>query len=104
MQPLPDAAIPVSYTHLPYLDQMPHFKEAYTEEYLEKCYVAGGMYMIAARPYIPYADYSIRRDWLDAVGMDVPTTLEELYDVLYACLLYTSPRPRRCPPRSWRRS
>lgn len=48
----------------PYLDQMPHFKEAYTEEYLEKCYVAGGMYMIAARPYIPYADYSIRRDWL----------------------------------------
>lgn len=68
----------------PYLDQMPHFKEAYTEEYLEKCYVAGGMYMIAARPYIPYADYSIRRDWLDAVGMDVPTTLEELYDVLYA--------------------
>ena len=26
----------------------------------------------------------IRKDWLDAVGMQVPTTLDELHDVLYA--------------------
>lgn len=60
----------------PYLDKMPHFKAAYKPEYLKNCYVNDGMYMVAGRPYIPYCNYSIRTDWLEAVGMQVPTTLE----------------------------
>ena len=68
----------------PYLDQMPNFVAGYSEEALANCYMNGGMYLIAARPYIPYAHYSIRQDWLDNLGLSMPTTLDELYDVLYA--------------------
>ena len=68
----------------PYLDKMPHFVAGYSEEALANCYMNGGMYLIAARPYIPYAQYSIRQDWLDNLGLKAPTTLDELYDVLYA--------------------
>lgn len=68
----------------PYLDRMPNFVENYSESALANCYMDGGMYLIAARPYIAYADYSIRQDWLDNLGLTMPTTLDELYDVLYA--------------------
>lgn len=68
----------------PYLDQMPNFVAGYSEEALKNCYIGDGMYMIAARPYTAYAQYSIRQDWLDNLGLSTPTTLDELYDVMYA--------------------
>ena len=74
----------------PYLDKMPNFVANYSESALENCYMNGGMYLIAARPYIAYADYSIRQDWLDNLGLKMPQTLDELYDVLYA-FTYTDP-------------
>lgn len=74
----------------PYLDKMPNFVANYSESALANCYIDGGMYLIAARPYIAYADYSIRQDWLDNLNMAMPTTLDELYDVLYA-FTYSDP-------------
>ena len=67
-----------------YLDQMPDFVANYSESQMANCMVGGEMYLIAARPYSPYADVSIRRDWLDNLNLAMPTTLDELYDVLYA--------------------
>lgn len=68
----------------PYLDQMPHLKAAYTEEDLNRGRYNGTLYTIPQRPYIPYCDFSIRKDWLDNLGMKMPSTLDELYDVMYA--------------------
>ena len=67
-----------------YLDQMPDFVANYSESQLANCMVGGEMYLIAARPYSAYADVSIRTDWLQNVNLAMPTTLDELYDVLYA--------------------
>ncbi len=45
----------------------------------------GNMYFV---PYVPDGGvgkgYYVRQDWLDAVGMEVPTTVDELYAVLTA--------------------
>ena len=45
----------------------------------------GNLYYI---PYLPDGKYGraywMRRDWLDAVGMDVPSDVDELYEVLTA--------------------
>jgi len=67
-----------------YLDQMPDFVANYSESQLDNCKVGGEIYLIAGRPYSAYADVSIRQDWLDNVGLAMPTTLDELYNVLYA--------------------
>lgn len=68
----------------PYLDKLPNLVANYSESALSNCYMNGGMYLIAGRPYIAYANHSIRRDWLDNLGLEMPTTLDELYNVLYA--------------------
>ena len=67
-----------------YLDQMPDLVANYSESQLANCNVGGEMYLIAGRPYSAYANVSIRKDWLDNLNLAMPTTLDELYDVLYA--------------------
>lgn len=64
-----------------YLEDNPEVKKAVTND-------EGKIYRI---PYIRrdkqlnvYQGMQIRRDWLDAVGMDVPSTTEEFYEVLKA--------------------
>ncbi len=60
------------------LDENPDIKGAITAE-------DGNIYQI---PFIYESQISeawfIRQDWLDAVGMEVPTTVDELHDVLVA--------------------
>ena len=31
-----------------------------------------------------------RKDWADKLGLEKPETVEDIYNMLYACLLYTS--------------
>ena len=68
----------------PYLDQMPDLKASYSEEDLNRGRYNGTLYTIPTRPYMPYADFSIRADWLENLGLAMPTTLDELYNVMYA--------------------
>ncbi|WP_168119572.1 extracellular solute-binding protein [Paenibacillus sp. HB172176] len=61
----------------PYLDQMPNVKEKLTEDDLNKGRIDAKLYAIPKRAYLPMSTYWIRKDWLDAVGMDVPATVED---------------------------
>ena len=61
----------------------------------------GNIYYLPKNQELLSAEYWwIREDWLNNLGLEVPTTVDELHDVLYAfrndCLLYTSPSPRDC--------
>ncbi len=66
----------------------PHIK-AYMEEnpaFAGYCYsLDGNIYMIPKSQELVSAEYWwIREDWLDKLGLEVPTTVDELYDVLTA--------------------
>jgi len=46
----------------------------------------GALWAVAARrSSTAKAETFIRKDWLDALDMEIPTTVDELYDYLYAC-------------------
>ena len=45
---------------------------------------AGGIYGLMKKSGLYVANFHFRKDWLAKVGKEVPTTLDELYDVLYA--------------------
>ena len=69
------------------LDQLPETEQTrYFES--KKDPVSGGYYGVPLYLAPASDDYqslqSINKDWLDAVGMEVPTTVDELYDVLVA--------------------
>ena len=68
----------------PYLDRLAQVKEFIGEESLKKGMVDGKIYAIAKSPQIPYNTYWIRKDWLDALGLQVPGTIEELKEVTVA--------------------
>lgn len=44
----------------------------------------GGIYGLMKKSGLYVANFHFRKDWLVKVGKEVPTTLDELYDVLYA--------------------
>ena len=44
----------------------------------------GGIYGLMKKSGLYVANFHFRKDWLAKVGKEVPTTLDELYDVLYA--------------------
>lgn len=55
------------------------------EEALRVATVNGKVFACAARPYAgPYTSLWIRKDWLDNLGLDVPTTTSELREVARA--------------------
>ncbi|MBD2847053.1 extracellular solute-binding protein [Paenibacillus sp. IB182496] len=67
--------------------------EAYGQDLMEnnkEAMEAAGTYedtryaVMAKKPNTTGPTMSIRQDWLDEVGMDVPTTVDELYEVLKA--------------------
>lgn len=42
------------------------------------------IYMLASNRSDYISNFTFRKDWLDNLGMEAPTTVDELYDVLYA--------------------
>ena len=76
----------------PYLQYMPTYSAAFpgiAEQ--ESILYDGHMYMIGNKNYRDADQYVssyrclwIRQDWLDALNLKAPTTLEEFYDVAYA--------------------
>jgi putative aldouronate transport system substrate-binding protein len=68
----------------PLIDQYgPNIKASLSKESLEAAKVDGKIYAIPTRT-IEYSgmDLMIRKDWLDKLGLQVPTTLDELTNVL----------------------
>jgi putative aldouronate transport system substrate-binding protein len=68
----------------PYMDRLEPVVQFIGEENLRKGMVDGKIYGIAKRPSIPYFNIWIRKDWLDNLGLQVPTTLEEFFNVARA--------------------
>ncbi|HZG58369.1 extracellular solute-binding protein [Paenibacillus sp.] len=74
-----------------YLDRMPNVKAKWPESELNKGKVGGKVYALPKRPLIPVNNtYFIRQDWLNALGLSVPTTVDELFDVANA-FTYSDP-------------
>lgn len=68
----------------PYKDKLSKVIKFIGEESLKKGMVDGKVYALAKAPSIPYNTYWIRKDWLDNLGLKVPTTIEELKAVAIA--------------------
>ncbi|WP_168120442.1 extracellular solute-binding protein [Paenibacillus sp. HB172176] len=68
----------------PYLDQLKQVESFTGEDSLKKGMVDGKLYALSKSPQIPYNTYWIRKDWLDKLGLEVPTTPEELAKVAEA--------------------
>ena len=66
----------------------PNIKKALEEntQFAKDAYsLDGNIYYIPKTQTLKFTEfYWIRKDWLDKLGLEVPTTTEELHDVLYA--------------------
>lgn len=67
----------------PYLDRLKPMRELLGDE-LRKGMIDGKLYGIPKRPSISYVTTWIRQDWLDALKLDKPKTLDELMRVATA--------------------
>lgn len=67
----------------PYLDQFPNLSQI-DKTVLKNVQIDGQQVLIPKVREISREGGIIRQDWLEAVGMEMPATIEELYDVLYA--------------------
>ncbi|WP_052486969.1 extracellular solute-binding protein [Gordoniibacillus kamchatkensis] len=66
----------------PYLDkELKQVKEFIGADSLKKGTVNGKIYAIAKAPQIPYNTYWVRKDWLDKLNLQPPTTFDELLNV-----------------------
>ncbi len=67
----------------PYWEDYPALVEGYPRDNaaLSPMMVDGSIYMVPVMLADSRFNFAIRQDWLDAVGMDAPTTVEELYEV-----------------------
>jgi putative aldouronate transport system substrate-binding protein len=68
----------------PHLEKLKPVKDFIGEASLKKGVLNGKTYAIAKTPQVPYDTYWIRKDWLDKLGMKVPTTPDELLTVAKA--------------------
>lgn len=69
----------------PYLDShLPNVKKIIPMEVLESMMVDGALYGIPIYCSPNRMNNHIRKDWLDNLGLEVPKTLQEYHDVLYA--------------------
>ncbi|WP_067843512.1 extracellular solute-binding protein [Amphibacillus sediminis] len=66
-----------------YLDDYEHLSQ-YNEDILRNSSVNGEVYGIYRHRDIMRSTAIIRKDWLDNLGLDVPETIDDLYDVLQA--------------------
>ena len=71
----------------PYLDnELANYKSWLGSTEMTACYVDGKLYALPQIYDGSKHQYcvTIRQDWLDALGLQMPTTVQELYDVAYA--------------------
>ena len=69
----------------PYLEEyMPHVLEVIPRKVLEGMMVDGKLYGIPVYCSPNRMNFMIRTDWLENLGLQVPTTMDELHDVYYA--------------------
>ncbi|HZG87758.1 extracellular solute-binding protein [Paenibacillus sp.] len=62
----------------PYMDQLQQVQTFIGEDSVKKGMVDGKLFAISKSPQIPYNTFFIRKDWLDRLQLQVPTTIEEL--------------------------
>jgi len=68
----------------PYADQLDGVRSLVGEDALTKGMIGETLYAIPRTPDPLYHTYWIRTDWLENVGLEMPTTLDELRNVLVA--------------------
>lgn len=68
----------------PYLDKLQPVVDFIGEENLKKGTIDGKVYGISKRASFPFFNIWLRKDWLDNLGLSVPTTLDEFLDVARA--------------------
>lgn len=68
----------------PYMDKLEQTVAFIGEDSVKKGMVNGKVYAISKSPQIPYNTYWIRKDWLDKLQLEVPTTVEQLSSVAEA--------------------
>ncbi|HHV95567.1 MAG TPA: extracellular solute-binding protein [Clostridiaceae bacterium] len=68
----------------PYMNNLPSVLKNYSEDIINQAKVDGKMYGISKRPYVNYDLLFVRKDWLDKLGLEVPKTLDEFYNVAVA--------------------
>jgi putative aldouronate transport system substrate-binding protein len=68
----------------PYLDQLKPVIDFQTVNNFEKGKIGDKQFAIIRHADIPFSTYMIRQDWLDNLGLSMPTTPEELLEVAIA--------------------
>ena len=68
----------------PYLDQLQPVIDFQTPDNFEKGKIGDKQYAIIRHADIPFSTFMIRQDWLDNLGLPMPTTPEELLNVAVA--------------------
>ncbi|MBP3963092.1 extracellular solute-binding protein [Paenibacillus lignilyticus] len=68
----------------PYTDKLQPVRDYIGEESLKKTTIDGKVYAVPKAPSIPYNTYWIRKDWLDKLGLQPPSTIEEFLNVVKA--------------------
>ncbi len=67
-----------------YLDKLPNVKAKLSADDLNKGKIDGVLYAIPKRAYLPMSTYWIRKDWLDALKLEAPKTVEDFKNVAKA--------------------
>jgi putative aldouronate transport system substrate-binding protein len=69
---------------VPYHDYMPNILEWSYTEGLTQSYIGDKMYAIPRGTLVRGDPYAVRKDWVGALGLEVPTTLDEYYEFMKA--------------------
>ncbi|MCL2833105.1 MAG: extracellular solute-binding protein [Treponema sp.] len=64
----------------PYLSRLGQVTSYLGADYMAAGLVDGKLFAICKAPNIPYSTYIIRKDWLDALNLKVPQTMQEFKD------------------------
>lgn len=67
-----------------YLDDYPNLKASRDEIRDTNISIDGKIYALYDPEFIARTGFNIRQDWLDNLGLDIPTSIDELYEVLRA--------------------
>lgn len=68
----------------PYMDDLQEVQDFIGEENVEKAKVNEKVYAVTVPASIPFYTYWVREDWLEALNMDMPKTVDDLYEVAKA--------------------
>lgn len=63
-----------------YLDEYENLSKI-SEDRIEAASINGALYGVPLQKHLARGGLVIRKDWLDNLGLDVPTTMDELYEV-----------------------